>query len=88
MKFRNTKTGEVFDVSDGAPGTGFCYGIKCYECPIRSAHPYCKKIIHEHPNEAARLMGYEVVEEHTSTHEKTHVDAIENARVHLEEANE
>ena len=32
-------------------------------------------------------MGYEVVEEHTQTHEKTHVDAIKNARVHLEEAN-
>ena len=28
-----------------------------------------------------------VVEEHTQTHEKTHADAIENARVHLEEAN-
>ena len=26
-------------------------------------------------------------EEHTSTHEKTHADAIENARVHLEETN-
>ncbi len=39
------------------------------------------------PHEAARLMGYEVVEEHTQTHEKTHADAIENARVHLEEAN-
>ena len=25
--------------------------------------------------------------EHTQTHEKTHADAIENARVHLEEAN-
>ena len=41
----------------------------------------------ENRKKAARLMGYEVVEEHTSTHEKTHVDAIENARVHLEEAN-
>ena len=39
------------------------------------------------PREAARLMGYEVVEEHMQTHEKTHADAIENARVHLEEAN-
>ena len=37
-------------------------------------------------HEAARLMGYEVVEEHTPTHEKTHADAIENARVHLEDA--
>ena len=39
------------------------------------------------PHEAARLMGYEVVEEHTPTHEKTHADAIENARVQSEEAN-
>lgn len=40
----------------------------------------------ENRKKAARLMGYEVVEEHTQTHEKTHADAIENARVHLEEA--
>ena len=38
-------------------------------------------------SEAACLMGYEVVEEHTQTHGKMHADAIENARVHLEEAN-
>ena len=63
MKFRNPETGEVFVVSGDAPGTGFCYGIRCYECPIRSARPYCKKFIHEHPNEAARLMGYEVIPE-------------------------
>lgn len=63
MKFRNKETGEIFDVSGGAPGTGFCHGIKCYECPIRSAHPYCKKFIHGHPIEAAALMGYEVVDE-------------------------
>lgn len=34
------------------------------------------------PHEAAALMGYEVVwDEHAPTHEKTHADAIENARV-------
>lgn len=42
----------------------------------------------DHPEEYARFLGYEVVEEHTQTHEKTRADAIENARVHLEEANE
>lgn len=31
--------------------------------------------------------GCECWEEHTPTHEKTHADAIENARVHLKEAN-
>ena len=41
----------------------------------------------DNPAEYARFLGYEVVEEHTQTHEKTHADAIENARVHLEEAN-
>lgn len=63
MKFRNPETGEVFDVTDGAPLTGFCSGINCYECPIMSSHPYCKKFINDHPHEAARLMGYEVVED-------------------------
>ena len=40
----------------------------------------------ENRKKTARLMGYDVVEEHTPTHEKTHADAIENACVHLEEA--
>ena len=38
----------------------------------------------ENRKKASRLMGYEVVEEHTPTHEKTHADAIENACVHSE----
>lgn len=39
----------------------------------------------ENQKKAAALMGYEVVDdEHTKTHEKSHADAIENARVHLE----
>ena len=46
-----------------------------------------KRILGEKCEEAARLMGYEEVEEHTQTHEKTHADAIKNARVHSEEAN-
>ena len=42
----------------------------------------------ENRKKAARLMGYEVVvDEHTKTHEKTHADAIENARVQSEEDN-
>lgn len=41
----------------------------------------------DHPEEYARFLGYEVVDEHTETHEKTHVDAIGNAHVHSEEAN-
>lgn len=45
------------------------------------------RMVQKWVREAASLMGYEVVEEHTQTHEKTHADAIENARVHSEEAN-
>ena len=76
MKFRNPKTGKVFDVTDGAPWTGFCYGILCCKCPIKSAHPHCKKFINDNPHKAARLMGYEVVED----------DCVE-PRKHKEEAN-
>ena len=46
-----------------------------------------KRILGEKCEEAARLMGYEVVEENTPTHEKTHDDENENARVHSEEEN-
>ena len=46
-----------------------------------------RKMIEEKPEEFVALMGYEVVEEHTPTHEKTHTDAIENARVQSEEDN-
>ena len=63
MKFRSPETGEIFDVSCGVAWTGFCYGINCSDCPIRMGPPYCKKFIHDHPHEAARLMGYEVVED-------------------------
>lgn len=45
------------------------------------------RMVQKWVREAARLMGYEVVEEHTQTHEKTHADTIKNARVHLEEDN-
>ena len=65
MKFRSPVTGKVFDITAGAPGTGFCHGISCFDCPIHSEHPYCKKFINDHPHEAARLMGYEVVEGET-----------------------
>ena len=41
----------------------------------------------ENRKKAARLMGYEVVEETHANTRKTHADAIENARVQLEEAN-
>lgn len=41
----------------------------------------------ENRKKAARLMGYEVVEETHGNEQKTHVDAIGNARAHSEETN-
>ena len=87
MKFRDPKTGKVYQNARAA--------LDSFPCPQRVSCENCKfdenkcteKWVNEHPYEAAALMGYEVVEEHASTHEKTHADAIENARVHLEEAN-
>ena len=93
MKFRNPETGEMFDNIDKAR-EHYCNnnGITCDHCKFSFDHnmldipcaQYCKRL----PEEAAYLMGYEVVvDEHMPTHEKTHADAIENACVHLEEAN-
>ena len=92
MKFRDPVTQKVFsgivDANDY-----FCAksAVECNSCPLDIPSHQQKKISCEswcktNQEEAARLMGYEVVEEHTQTHEKTHADAIENARVQLEDA--
>ena len=87
MKFRNPKTGEVFSTITGAWTAFMCPG-PCGDCNFQIGSTCEREWIESHPREAARLMGYEVVEEHTQTHEKTHADAIENACVQSEEANE
>lgn len=87
MRFRDPKTGKLYQNARAA--------LDSFPCPQRVSCENCKfgenkcteKWVNEHPYEAARLMGYEVVEEHTQTHEKTHADAIENARVQSEEDN-
>lgn len=63
MKFRNAKTGEVFDVRTGVER--FCYGKECDTCPMynRCPNDFCSEWAVDHPHEAARLMGYEVVED-------------------------
>ena len=64
MKFRNPETGEVF-TDEHAHGK-FCIGRSCYECPMNQASPVqetCVGFRKSHPHEAARLMGYEVVED-------------------------
>ena len=88
MKFRNPKTGEVLSVSVAV--SEYCGQRWCDNCalkePVGDPDKVCEDWAECHPHEAAALMGYEVLEEHTQTHEKTHADVIENARVQSVEA--
>ena len=71
MKFRS-KTGEV--LTDGQAQLRFCKGRHCCECPMNQESPdkeCCVSFRKSHPHEAARLMGYEVVEdEHVGNSEQ------------------
>lgn len=78
MKFRNPETGEIFN-SILLARANYCeYPRKtCANCSIQKRRDkWCSDWICEHPREAARLMGYEVVED----------DCVE-PRKHKEEAN-
>ena len=90
MKFRDPKTGEVIPIYVALSRYCDTKGGWCCECSISGAmnqpeNP-CAPWVETHPHEAARLMGYEVVEETHGNAQKTHVDAIGNARVQLEDA--
>ena len=95
MKFRHSDTGEVALTIDQALEQ-FCDSKQdCDYCEIRepvqqykgTRYP-CRQYVRANQHEATRLMGYEVVEETHANTRKTHADAIENARVQSEEANE
>lgn len=65
MKFRNPKTGEVYDVTEETQcnASGFCAEILCKDCKIDPhAKEECWKWVNKHPHTAARMMGYEVIE--------------------------
>lgn len=74
MKFRNPDTGEVFNNLQQA-SDAFCstYDSYCQGCPIDKVNGGCAcwDWIQEHPYEAARLMGYEVVEENSNKLKET-----------------
>lgn len=79
MKFRNPETGEVLAVSDAV--NKYCAGRWCGDtCKLYYAagdpDKVCADWAEYHPHEAARLMGYEVVED----------DMLEPTK-HKEEAN-
>lgn len=69
MKFRNLKTGEVFDVRKSTWQDYmrfFCKTVNCDACRIgRRLAPgeLCSDWVNSHPYAAAGLMGYEVIEE-------------------------
>ena len=71
MKFRS-KTGEV--LAGEQAQLRFCKGRHCCECPMNQESPAkecCVDFRKSHPHEAARLMGYEVVEdEHVGNSEQ------------------
>ena len=74
MKFHNPETGEVFHSLQQA-ADAFClnYDSFCRGCPIDKANGGrdCWDWIQKHPHEAARLMGYEVVEENSNKIKET-----------------
>lgn len=74
MKLRNPETGEVFNNLQQAADV-FClnYDSYCQGCPIDKANGgrACRAWIQEHPHEAARLMGLEVVEENSNKLKET-----------------
>ena len=88
MKFRDPKTGKLYQNARAA--------LDSFPCPQRVSCENCKfnenkcteKWVNEHPYEAAALQKMKVWRKHMQTHEKTHADAIGNARAHSEEANE
>ena len=74
MKFRDPDTGEVFHDSDMALDSAFnC--ADCVECPIKektfSSGLSCCDYVDANPYEAARLMGYEVLEDTPSNQPET-----------------
>ena len=66
MKFRNPETGEVF-LSISSAADCFCRENDCFleKCPLKNQTDgrACVDWVNDHPHEAARLMGYEVVED-------------------------
>lgn len=65
-KFKNPETGEVYDVLDSCFESGFCKKHdSCSTCQIykQKNEEMCAVWVKNNPHEAARLMGYEVIED-------------------------
>lgn len=65
MKFRNPETGDIFP-EGAAEFCGRYYTQDCPSCPLydyRDDAPSCEAWVADHPYQAARIMGYEVIED-------------------------
>lgn len=84
MKFRNPNTKEVYEVvHNNCEASGFCANLSCLFCPISNkTKGMCSTWINDTPNEAARLMGYEAVEDDCDQSQKSR-----NSVAKKEEAN-
>lgn len=84
MKFRNPNTKEVYEVvHNNCEASGFCANLSCLFRPISNkTKGMCSTWINDNPNEAARLMGYEVVEDDCDQSQKSR-----NSVAKKEEAN-
>lgn len=73
MKFRNPNTKEVYEVvHNNCEASGFCANLSCLFCPISNkTKGMCSTWTNDNPNEAARLMGYEVVEDDCDQSQKS-----------------
>ena len=88
MKFRNKETGEEFPYIQAAR-VSFCLYrenaamMACYTCKLSSRnngeHSGCVEFCEEHPHEAARLMGYEVVEDEPNIAMANEIQRISDA---------
>ena len=81
QKFKNPATGEVWDAENAVKV--FCDELpKCNVCPmfpVVSLGGDCRKWAANHPKEAARLLGYEVVEDDPSVAIKNGIQKISDA---------
>lgn len=84
MKFRNPETGEV--VTDEQAHGQFCRGRSCCECPMNQTQENCIGFRRSRPHEAARLMGFEVVEDDTLTLGKAIQERLNRLRGESSEA--
>lgn len=73
MKFRNPDTGEALSIVDAV--SEYCGQRWCDNCALREPtgdpDKVCADWAEYHPHEAARLMGYEVVEDDCDQSQKS-----------------